>query len=94
MEHGGERVGALVVDEDREQLRPDIVCASLGTRGDLSSSGQRLFAALRELDEQQVDTILVADLGREGLGAALWDRLLRAAEGQVLDIDADSATES
>jgi L-threonylcarbamoyladenylate synthase len=46
---------------------------------------RNLFAALRELDRRGVDTIIVRDFGAAGLGAALSDRLLRAAEGAVVD---------
>jgi hypothetical protein len=38
---------------------------------------------LRALDRREVDTILARDFGREGLGAALLNRLLRAAEDRV-----------
>jgi len=31
--------------------------------------------------------ILTRDFGRQGLGVAVWDRLLRAAEGQVIVVD-------
>jgi len=58
----------------------------LGGEGDHAAISRRLFEALRALDRRGVDTILVRDFGREGLGAALWDRLLRAAEGRVVDV--------
>jgi L-threonylcarbamoyladenylate synthase len=38
------------------------------------------FDALRELDERKVDVILVETVSREGLGAAIMDRLERAAK--------------
>jgi hypothetical protein len=34
-----------------------------------------------------VDVILVHGFGHEGLGATIWDRLLRAAEGKVIQLD-------
>jgi hypothetical protein len=49
--------------------------------------GRALFRCLRALDAQDVHTILVRDVGREGLGAALWDRLLRAAERRVEQVN-------
>jgi L-threonylcarbamoyladenylate synthase len=45
-----------------------------------------LFATLRELDRLGVDLILTHGFGREGLGAAIWDRLVRAAEGKVIEV--------
>jgi L-threonylcarbamoyladenylate synthase len=59
----------------------------LGSGRDLAAVGARLFAALRELDGRAVDVILVHGFGHEGLGAAIWDRLLRAAEGKVIDAE-------
>jgi L-threonylcarbamoyladenylate synthase len=81
----GQRVGVLAADEDISQFETAHIIA-LGSRDDLASVGHNLFAALRELDTQGVDMILVRDFGRDGLGAALWDRLLRAAEGRVIEV--------
>lgn len=83
----GRSVGLLLVDEDRaafEGLPLELV--SLGSEDDLEQVGASLFAALRQLDRLGVDIILVRGLGREGLGAAIWDRLVRAAEGRVIEV--------
>jgi L-threonylcarbamoyladenylate synthase len=53
---------------------------------DLATISQHLFAGMRALDAAGVDVILTRDFGREGLGAAIWDRLLRAAEGRVISV--------
>ena len=82
----GRRVGVMVADEDRRHFEEGIVVA-LGSRDDLKAISHRWFAALRDLDAQGVDVILTRDFGREGLGAALWDRLLRAAEGRVIAVE-------
>jgi L-threonylcarbamoyladenylate synthase len=77
----GERVGVLATSEDREALR-DVspVIAELGSASDLAQVASRLYAALRELDEQKVDVILARDIEHaEGLGRAIRDRLHRAA---------------
>jgi L-threonylcarbamoyladenylate synthase len=60
----------------------------LGPRGDLAIVGQRIFASMRELDQRGVDTILVRGLERAGIGLAIWDRLVRAAEGRVVEVAA------
>lgn len=84
----GVRVGVLVADEDAAHFAdlPGLIVRTLGPRGDFAAIGHELFAALRRLDEQGTAVILVRDFGREGLGAALWDRLLRAAEGRVITV--------
>jgi L-threonylcarbamoyladenylate synthase len=53
---------------------------------DERTAAERLFAALREL-EQTADVILVRAPTPIGLGLALWDRLWRAAEGRVVQVD-------
>lgn len=80
---GGQRVGLLLASEDVPVLGSAGIVEVLGSADDPTAIGHTLFRSLRALDAQGVHTILVRDFGREGLGAALWDRLLRAAEGQV-----------
>ena len=89
----GRRVGVLAPDEDLMALAPAIaatasqgrvVVASLGQRDEPAQAAQRLFAALRLLDAEAVDVIVAAGPARHGLGAAVWDRLRRAAEGRVV----------
>jgi len=82
------RVGILATDDEAEQytqLGARII--ALGPANDLSAIARRLFSAMRALDAQGVDVILVRGFGREGLGAAIWDRLLRAAEGRVITVE-------
>jgi L-threonylcarbamoyladenylate synthase len=46
----------------------------------LKAYARRLFAVLRELDEQGVDVIVVEKLQERGLGRAIMDRLRRASQ--------------
>ncbi|KGE03960.1 YrdC/Sua5 family protein, required for threonylcarbamoyladenosine (t(6)A) formation in tRNA [Pseudohaliea rubra DSM 19751] len=86
----GETPGLLLAEEDITELGAFTDREILGSERDLAAVSRRLFEALRALDRRGVDAILVRDFGREGLGAALWDRLLRAAEGQVIDTAAST----
>lgn len=52
---------------------------SLSRSGDLIEAAARLFACLHHADVQPVDAIAVAPVPDEGLGAAINDRLRRAA---------------
>ncbi len=80
----GEKVGALLADEDRAALDGlPVETGSLGPEGSPQEAAQRLFAELRRLDGLGVDVILSRQPARQGLGLAVWDRLFRAAEGQV-----------
>lgn len=51
---------------------------------DLDEISHNLFEGMRELDRAGVEVILVRSYEQSGLGLALWDRLLRAAEGHVI----------
>ncbi len=88
----GDRVGILAPDEDVRALAPDIAAAAsagrvitraYGSRTDPARAARELFAALRELDEADVTVILASGPADEGLGAAIRDRLFRAAEGRL-----------
>ncbi|MFQ3566505.1 MAG: L-threonylcarbamoyladenylate synthase [Aggregatilineales bacterium] len=81
----GARVGVLTTDEEAPlfaQVIDDVI--ALGRADDLERIAAGLFAAIRDLDGRGVDAILAHGFGQHGLGAALWDRLLRAAEGRVI----------
>jgi L-threonylcarbamoyladenylate synthase len=81
----GQRVGVLALDEDAGAFAGLAVSVQpLGAQADLAAVAQRLFAALRDLDAQGVDVMLARQFAPEGLGWALADRLLRAAEGRVI----------
>ena len=80
----GRRVGLLLMDGDRVDA-PNGEMRALGPLADPDAVAANLYAALRELDATGVDVILahgVADT--RGIGAALRDRLRRAAAGRVV----------
>ncbi|MBL8147073.1 MAG: threonylcarbamoyl-AMP synthase [Anaerolineae bacterium] len=78
----GQRPGLLLMDDEAAAF------ASVGAEIELlgasvEQAAARLFAALRALDSR-CGVILAHGLPREGLGAAVWDRMVRAAEGRVI----------
>ncbi len=76
----GLRVGVLLPDEDLAALRDlPLESEALGPASDPALMSQRLYAALRALDERQPDRMFARDLDEAGLGRALRDRLRRAA---------------
>lgn len=84
----GKRVGILTVDEAITHFESlEGVLFSLGSREDAEQMAQHLFAGLRTLDEQGVDVILAHSPAENGIGLAIYDRLLRAAEGHVVETD-------
>lgn len=56
-----------------------VAVLNLSERGDLAEAATRLFAHLRALDASGAAVIAVAPIPRHGLGAAIADRLVRAA---------------
>lgn len=82
--HDQKRVGILTTDEDAGAFtHSGARILSLGQEDNLDHVAHVLFGAMRALDNQNVDKILVRAYAKDGLGAAIWDRLLRAAEGKV-----------
>lgn len=82
----GQRVGVLAANEAAADFADTAaIVFRLGARANLVQMGTNLFSGLRELDRQGVDVILVGAVEQAGLGVAIYDRLLRAAEGRVID---------
>lgn len=86
----GYRVGVMATEEDSARFADlNLEIAELGSETDLPQIGRSLFAQMRRLDSLRVDVILVRAPAQEGLGLTIWDRLFRAAEGQVFDLNDD-----
>lgn len=84
----GFKVGVMTTMEDAHHFADlNLEIANLGSAADLPQIGRRLFAQMRRLDSLRVDVILVRAPAQEGLGLTIWDRLFRAAEGKVFDLD-------
>jgi L-threonylcarbamoyladenylate synthase len=79
----GSTVGVLCTDETAGFYRADVV-KSLGSRSDLQSVAQSLFARLREFDLEGVDVIVAEGVPLEGLGLAVMNRLRRASGYKIV----------
>jgi L-threonylcarbamoyladenylate synthase len=78
----GKSVGILAADEDPFAIGFVI---RVGPLHEPSTIASRLYSALRELDAAGVDLILARGFPDDtGLGAAIRDRLQRAAAGRVV----------
>ncbi|MBL8155401.1 MAG: threonylcarbamoyl-AMP synthase [Anaerolineae bacterium] len=84
MHSRGKAVGLLIASGERSSF-DDLPALLFDMGGDLAAISSQLFEGMRSLDRQGVDAILVHGYDRVGLGLALWDRLLRAAEGRVIE---------
>ena len=57
-----------------------------GREGDPSSQAQRLFDALRSLDAMGIHTAYARCPEKQGVGLAVYNRLLRAAAFEMIDV--------
>ena len=68
---------------------------SYGVSGDIKGASAKLFAALREMDEYEVEFVVAEALPIKGVGVAYMNRLLKAAGiNSKHEIASDSAAQS
>ncbi len=75
--HAGDGVAALCFDEDIPHLTVPVV--SYGHRDNPLEQAHALFDALRRLDELGATTVYAASPQPQGVGLAVYNRLIRAA---------------
>jgi L-threonylcarbamoyladenylate synthase len=82
----GQEVGVLVPHDHASRFAGlGVHIGDLGPAHDAGAMAARLFGALRDLDAAGVDAIFALGIEEEGgLGAALRDRLRRAAAGRII----------
>jgi L-threonylcarbamoyladenylate synthase len=83
----GEVTGLLLFEEHRA-LYPAVPAACVASLGSLASpeeAARSLYAALRRFDEAGATYILAEACPETGLGAAIMNRLMKAAGGSVID---------
>jgi L-threonylcarbamoyladenylate synthase len=79
----GERTGVLTFEEHARLYRADLV-VSCGSLARLETAAQRLYAALRQFDEERITYIMAEACPVEGIGFAIMNRLIKAAGGHVV----------
>ena len=81
-----ESVCALCCDEDLLSL--SVKTVSLGRRGDYLTHARHLFDCLRKIDENgTIKTVYSRLPSTEGVGLAVYNRLIRAAGFEVIDLE-------
>ncbi len=76
---------ALCFEEDIPKLT--VPSVSYGAERDDASQAHRLFYSLRELDRLGAKTVYARAPQKDGVGLAVYNRLLRAAGFQILSLD-------
>ena len=80
-----EKCVIICYDEDMEYLRGERLI-SIGSKNDLAAQAKNLFAALRRADKTDGDTVYAHLPPTEGMGLALYNRLIRAAAHTILEV--------
>ena len=75
----------LSYDEELSSFDKNLTI-SIGNRDDLSTQAKRLFTALREADKLGASKIYAHLPPQEGLGLALYNRMIRAAAHTIKKI--------
>ncbi|QJD85317.1 L-threonylcarbamoyladenylate synthase [Cohnella herbarum] len=81
----GLRVAVLACSENASRYRAEAVF-DCGSRNEPSQAAQSLYALLRECDERGLNFIVAEGYSEAGIGAALMNRLRKAAGGNELTI--------
>ncbi|GAA0358202.1 L-threonylcarbamoyladenylate synthase [Bacillus horti] len=79
----GYRVAVLTTDEGVDQYTADHV-VSLGQRNNLDSVASKIYASLRTCDQMGIERIYAEAFPKSGVGMAIMNRLLKAADGKML----------
>ena len=79
-----ENAVALCFEEYKDRL--NVRAVSYGSETDSASQAVRLFSALRELDEIGAEKVYAMMPSTEGVGLAVYNRLLRSAGFRVINI--------
>lgn len=85
-EQNRRRCAILCYDEEAELLENKLLLP-IGRRGDLKTHAKMLFARLRECDSLSPEIIYAHIPDKEGLGLALYNRMIRAAAHTVIKIE-------
>lgn len=76
---------SILCFEGEEELFEDKITVTFGSINDPLSQAQRLFDALRELDEKGAKRVIVRSPSKNGVGLAVCNRLYRAAAFRFID---------
>ena len=85
-EQKSKKCAIICYDEDIEYLE-DKLLLPIGKKDDLSSHGKQLFAKLRQCDRLSPEVIYAHLPQKNGIGLALYNRMIRAAAHTVLKIE-------
>ena len=86
---GKESFAVICYSEDEESLRRDLPQATfyiLGAKDNMNEQAHQLFAILREMDKQSYEKIYAPLPSKDGVGLALYNRMIRAAAHTIINL--------
>lgn len=81
----GKRTGVIATDETAGHYHADSI-KSVGSRSDKEQIARHLFRILREFDDENIQVIYTESFEQQGVGAAIMNRLLKAAGHRVVSL--------
>lgn len=81
----GKKIGVITTEERKEDY-PGCQVFSVGSRKNPAEVAAHLYAILREFDESDVDKIYSEVFDEHGIGAAVMNRLMKAAGQQIVHL--------
>ncbi len=81
-QNDGEGVYSLIFDEDKNAF--PLKCLTYGNSSE--KQAEELFSILREIDEMGITQLYVRSPSKDGVGLAVYNRLLRSAGFEVIEI--------
>jgi L-threonylcarbamoyladenylate synthase len=79
------KVVVIGATENLAQYRTDLVL-DFGPKSGLELAAQRLYGLLRQCDMLDADGIIIEGVAENGIGAAIQNRLYKAAGGNVINV--------
>ena len=88
-ERNEDNIAILCFSDDLENLRenlPGVDVFVLGARNNINEQANHLFAILREADKHCYDRIYAPVPSKNGMGLALYNRMIRAAAHTIINL--------
>jgi L-threonylcarbamoyladenylate synthase len=85
--NNADTVAVLAYSEQLDSIHsaaPDVFCFDFGSKSDEADQAARLFSILRETDKQNFTAIYAPLPKTNGMGLALYNRMIRAAAHRIV----------
>ncbi len=84
--NNGRKAAVIASDETKDRYPDAASIISVGLRDDEDLIARHLYAALRECDDENIDSIYSEDFDTPRIGQAIMNRLIRAAGHKIFEV--------